>query len=160
MVIEKEARGPDISWLAGQQYSSPWLAVEQPLIDAFATVTGDRQYIHVDPDRAARTPFGGTIAHGFLLLSLLPRLHAASNRPDIPAPVMVINYGFDRIRFVSPVRAGRQVRAHFTVAIVMEKSPGEWQQELDVTLEVEGSEKPALAVRWINRYVFPVKPAV
>ena len=139
--------------IAGLRYGSPWFPIDQPLINAFADTTGDRQYIHVDPDRAAATPLGGTIAHGFLLLSLLPHLHAASDKPEVPALSMAINYGFDRIRFISPVCAGARVRAHFTIAELTEKRPGEWQQVLDVEMQVEGGDKPVLAARWISRLV-------
>jgi acyl dehydratase len=120
------ARDGELAWLAGRAYGSPWLAIDQALVDQFADVTGDHQFIHVDPVRAADTAFGGAIAHGFLLLSLLPQLHAASNRPALPALAMAVNYGFDRIRFIAPVRVGSRVRAHFEVATIVEKRSGEW----------------------------------
>jgi len=134
--------------LVGCSYGSPVLRIDQQLVDAFAQLTGDHQYIHVDPERAALTPFGGTIAHGFLLLSLLPQLHAQSDRPALPTLAMAVNYGFDRVRFVTPVRVGSAVRAQFSVASLIEKRPGEWQQELDVTLLLEAQERPALVARW------------
>lgn len=142
----------EIESLQGLTYCSSWFVIEQPLVDAFADVTGDHQYIHIDVERAARTPFGGTIAHGFLLLAILPRLHAQSDRPTIPGLAMAINYGFDRVRFVSPVRTGSRVRAHFEVAKLTLAAPDQWQQELDVSLEVEGGERPAVAARWLSRF--------
>ena len=139
--------------LVGQTYVSETLLIDQAMIDAFAETTLDRQFIHIDPERAAATPFGGTIAHGFLLLSLLPHLHAAAPRPAMPPVAMGINYGFDRVRFVRPVRAGSIVRARFTVAELVEKQPGRFQQTLDVELLVEGIEAPALVARWITQFV-------
>lgn len=143
--------------LVGCSYGSPVLRIDQQLVDAFAQLTGDHQYIHVDPERAALTPFGGTIAHGFLLLSLLPQLHAQSDRPALPTLAMAVNYGFDRVRFVTPVRVGSAVRARFSVASLTEKRPGEWQQELDVTLLLEAQERPALVARWLSLMVVPAE---
>ena len=139
--------------LVGFSYGSPVLRIDQQLVNAFAQLTGDHQYIHVDPERAALTPFGGTIAHGFLLLSLLPQLHAQSDRPTLPTLAMAVNYGFDRVRFVTPVRVGSAVRAQFSVASLTEKRPGEWQQELDVTLLLEAQARPALIARWLSLMV-------
>lgn len=149
------AQGGELGWLAGCCYGSPWLLIDQPMVDQFAQVTGDHQFIHIDPVRAADTPFGGTIAHGFLVLSLLPQLHAMSDRPPIPAIAMAVNYGFDRIRFVTPVRVGSRVRARFQVAAIVEKRPGEWQQELDVVLDLEGEDRPALVARWFSLMFLP-----
>ena len=135
----------------GRTYVSDWLLVDQAMIDRFAEVTGDHQFIHIDPERAARTPFGGTIAHGFLLLSLLPRLQASMDRPRLEGVRMAVNYGFERVRFVTPVRSGRRVRASSTLVSVEEKRPGQLQQLADTTLEVEGSDKPALTAAWIGQ---------
>ncbi len=135
----------------GRPYVSDWLLVDQALIDRFAEVTGDNQFIHVDPEQAALTPFGGTVAHGFLLLSLLPRLQAGMDRPRPAGVKMAVNYGFERVRFVAPVRAGARVRAHSTLVSVEEKRPGQLQQTAEVTLEVEGSAKPALTAVWIGQ---------
>lgn len=137
--------------LVGRQYASPWQVIDQALVSRFAEVTGDHQFIHVDPVGASATPFGGTIAHGFLLLSILPQLHAAAERPRVPQLAMAINYGFDRVRFVSPVRTGSRVRAVFAIADIAERRAGEWQQEMDVTLEVEGASRPAMTARWLSR---------
>lgn len=140
----------DILSKLGQEVGiSDWLTVDQPMIDAFAEVTGDRQFIHVDPDAAAATPFGGTIAHGFLTLSLLSRLAAgATFVPD--SLRMAVNYGFERVRFIAPVRSGRRIRARFTLASAQEKKPGQWQFVHDVTVEIENEPRPALQAAWIS----------
>jgi acyl dehydratase len=135
----------------GQTYVSDWVTVDQPMIDRFAEVTGDSQFIHVDPVRAAQTPFGGTVAHGFLLLSLLPQLQASSGRPRPEGARMGVNYGFERVRFVAPVRSGKRVRAQFTLVSVEEKRPGQLQQLADVVMEIEGGDKPALTAAWIGQ---------
>ncbi|MFL6862095.1 MAG: MaoC family dehydratase [Allosphingosinicella sp.] len=128
---------------------SDWILVDQARIDAFAEVTEDRQFIHVDPDAAARTPFGGTIAHGFLTLSLLSRMAAdAMLRPD--EVKMGVNYGFDRVRFMAPVRSGKRVRGRFTLTAFDEKRPGQYQFVHQVTVEIEGEDKPALVADWIG----------
>jgi acyl dehydratase len=128
---------------------SDWILVDQARIDAFADVTEDPQFIHIDPEAAARTPFGGTVAHGFLTLSLLSRMAAdAMLRPE--AVKMGVNYGFERVRFMAPVRSGRRVRGRFTLARFEEKKPGQWQFVHNVTVEIEGEEKPALVADWIG----------
>ena len=129
--------------------TSSWIEISQADIDAFAEVTGDRQFIHVDPEAAARTPFGGTIAHGFLTLSLLSRMAAGAILvPDTSR--MVVNYGFEKVRFIAPVRSGKRVRGHFTLAAVEEKRPGQWQFLHAVTVEIEGEDRPALQADWIG----------
>lgn len=127
---------------------SPWCEVSQEMIDIFADATHDHQFIHVDPERAAReTPFGGTIAHGFLSLSLLSHLIVqAVPRPEGEA--MGINYGFDRIRFITPVRAGARIRGQFALTACEERKPGEVLCTHEVTVEIEGEEKPALIAIW------------
>jgi acyl dehydratase len=128
---------------------SDWLLVDQARIDAFAEVTEDRQFIHVDPEAAARTPFGGTVAHGFLTLSLLSRFaEDAMLRPEVVK--MGVNYGFERVRFMAPVRAGKRVRARFVLSSFDEKGPGRYQFVHAVTVEIEGEEKPALVADWIG----------
>jgi acyl dehydratase len=138
----------------GRAYVSPWLLVDQGMIDRFADVTGDHQFIHVDPERAAQTPFGGTIAHGFLLLSLLVRLQAEAGRPRPEGVRMGVNYGFDRVRFTAPVRSGSRVRGRFTLASVEEKRPGQLQQLAEVVMDIEGSDKPALTAAWIGQLFY------
>ena len=136
---------------AGEEVGvSSWLTVTQEQIDAFAALTDDHQYIHVDPERAAETPFGGTIAHGFLTLSLLAPL-AYEARPRVAGTSMSVNYGFDRLRFVAPVPAGGRIRARFRLARLEEDAPGQVTFHWDVTMEIEGSERPALVADWITR---------
>ena len=128
---------------------SGWIAIHQVRIDAFAEATEDRQFIHVDPAAAADGPFGGTIAHGFLLLSLLPRMGAEAML--IPEGMKVgINYGLDRVRFLAPVRSGRRVRGRFSLDSVEEKAPGQWLLRHNVSVEIEDEEKPALAALWLT----------
>jgi acyl dehydratase len=128
---------------------SDWILVDQAAIDTFAEVTDDHQFIHVEPEAAARTPFGGTVAHGFLTLSLLSRMAAdAMLRPE--AVKMGVNYGFDKVRFMAPVRSGKRVRGRFVLTRFDEKRPGQWQFVHQVTVEIEGEEKPALIADWIG----------
>jgi acyl dehydratase len=129
--------------------SSDWITVDQDRINAFADATEDHQFIHIDPAAAAETPFGGTIAHGFLSLSLLSRMAAdAMHVPDTTK--MAVNYGLDRVRFVAPVRAGKRVRGHFTLDGVDEKAPGQLLLKHTVTVEIEGEDKPALTAQWLG----------
>src|SRR4051812_5790998 len=128
---------------------SSWIAVDQERIDLFADATEDRQFIHIDPEAAAKTPFGGTIGHGFLSLSLLSRMAAeATLLPE--GLTMAVNYGLDRVRFLSPVRCGKRVRGRFTLDSVEEKAPGQWLMRHTVTVEIEGEEKPALTAQWLG----------
>ena len=136
----------------GQVFHSDWFAVDQGRIDAFATVTEDEQFIHVDPEKASATPFGGTVAHGFLTLSLLSPM-AYSVLPKIEGVAMGVNYGLDRVRFLHPVRSGSRVRARFTLAAVTQRSEREWQLTYDVSVEIEGAHKPALAATWLTMQV-------
>lgn len=129
---------------------SPWRVVAQEMIDKFADATDDHQFIHVDPVRAAaETPFGGTIAHGFLSLSLLSTL-AYETIPPIEGSGIGVNYGFDSIRFVAPVKAGARIRARFTLAEMTVRPSGWLHFNYDVTIEIEGSLKPALTARWLT----------
>ena len=128
---------------------SSWLTVDQHRIDAFAEATEDRQFIHVDADTAAQTPFGGTIAHGFLSLSLLSRMAAeAMVLPD--GLKMAVNYGLDRVRFLAPVKSGKRVRGRFVLDSVAEKAPGQILLRHTVTVEIEGENKPALTAEWLG----------
>lgn len=132
---------------------SSWLVVEQQRIDAFAEATEDRQFIHTDPASAALTPFGGTIAHGFLTLSLLSRMGGEAML--LPAGLrMVINYGLDRVRFLAPVRSGQRIRARFTLDSVEDKAPGQVLMRHLVAVEIEGDEKPALTAEWLTLLIF------
>ena len=128
---------------------SGWIAVDQARIDAFADATEDRQFIHVDPAAAARTAFGGTVAHGFLSLSLLSRMGADAML--VPEGLrMAVNYGLDRVRFLAPVRSGNRVRGRFVLDSVEEKAPGQWLLRHTVTVEIENEDKPALTAVWLT----------
>jgi acyl dehydratase len=128
---------------------SSWLLIDQARIDTFAEATEDRQFIHVDPAAAARTPFGGTIAHGFLTLSLLSRM--AAEAVLVPEGLrMAVNYGLDRVRFLAPVRSGKRVRGRFTLDSVEEKAAGQWLLRHTVTVEIENEDKPALTAVWLG----------
>ena len=131
----------------------PPTKVTQDMVDAFADLTGDHQWIHSDVERARRdSPFGGTIAHGFLTLSLLSRM--AADAMLVPEGVkMGVNYGLDRVRFLSPVRSGRRVRGRFTLNSVEEKRPGQYQFLHTVSVDIEGEDKPALIADWIGMMI-------
>jgi acyl dehydratase len=128
---------------------SGWLTVHQARIEAFADATEDHQFIHLDPAAAAEAGFGGTIAHGFLSLSLLS--HMAAEAMLIPEGVrMAVNYGLDRVRFLAPVKSGKRVRGRFTLDSVDEKAPGQILLRHTVTVEIEGEDKPALTAVWLG----------
>lgn len=131
---------------------SDWFTVDQQRIDAFADVTLDHQFVHVDPERARATPFGGTIAHGFLTLSLLVHL-CLPFIPTLANRKLVVNYGFDKVRFVSPVRSGKRIRAIGKLGEVSERKPGNVVLRVDVTVEIEGEEKPALSAEWLSLHI-------
>jgi acyl dehydratase len=137
----------------GKTYVSDWMLVDQALIDNFADVTRDWNFLHVDPEAAAQTEFGGTIAHGFLVLSLLAPLRSETPRPGFPGLRVGVNYGFERVRWVQPVRSGSRIRATFRIAAIIETDPGRYREELDVVVEVEGLERPAVAARWLTMYM-------
>jgi acyl dehydratase len=137
----------------GQSYRSDWLLVDQDLIDRFADTTRDWMYLHVDPQKAAATEFGGTIAHGLLLLSLLAPLRSQTARPRLPGMRTGLNYGFDKVRFITPVRSGSRIRADFTIAELRRDGPGQVREAMDVTLAVEGLERPAVVARWLTMYL-------
>ena len=128
---------------------SPWRTVSQKIIDAFAAATDDHQFIHVDPERAGRTAFGGTIAHGFLVLSLLSAM-TYETLPPLEGEGIGVNYGFDRIRFMAPVKSGARIRARFFLVEVNVRPSGVVQMVYDVTIEVENTVKPALTARWLT----------
>lgn len=136
----------------GSETVSDWVEVTQAMINAFADATGDHQFIHVDPVRAAATPFGGTIAHGFLTLSLIPQL--AERVPDAPVLEgmrMGVNYGGNKVRFLHPVRSGSRVRARFKLLSFEEKRTGQYQQTDAITIEIERTDTPALVAEWISQ---------
>ncbi len=132
--------------------SSEWITVDQDMINKFADATGDHQFIHVDEEKAKLTPFGGTIAHGFLTLSLFPLMSAKSDMPRVEGVKMGVNYGGNKVRFLAPVRAGKRVRGHFKLLELTEKRPGQWQQTLEFAVEIEGEDKPALMAEWISQF--------
>jgi acyl dehydratase len=126
---------------------SDWVLISQDMIDRFADVTGDHQFIHVDPKAAAMTPFGGTIAHGFLVLSMLAKLGLAADFA-MEGVTMGVNYGFEKVRLVAPVRAGKRIRGRFVLKNMVERAPGQWMATLGVTVEIEGEAKPAIVADW------------
>ena len=132
--------------------SSEWLLVDQDMINKFADATGDHQFIHINEEMARMTPFGGTIAHGFLTLSLFPVLMAKSDCPKVEGVKMGVNYGGNKVRFLAPVRSGKRVRGHFKLLDLEEKRPGQWQQTLEFSVEIEGEDKPALMAEWISQF--------
>ena len=128
---------------------SSWLEIGQQRIDQFAEATEDQQFIHVDPEAAAQSQFGGTIAHGFLSLSMLSRM--AADVMIVPGSMrMAVNYGLDRVRFIAPVRAGKRIRGRFRLDSVEEKAPGQTLLRHTVTVEIEGEERPALTAEWLG----------
>jgi acyl dehydratase len=142
-----------LSARVGEQLGvSDWLLVDQERVNQFAVVTIDHQFIHVDPERAKNTPFGGTIAHGFLTLSLLVPL-CLDYIPVLANRTLLVNYGFDKIRFVAPVRVGKRIRASTKLAEVSERKPGNVILKIDVTVEIENEDKPALVAEWLSLHV-------
>jgi acyl dehydratase len=138
----------------GQEVAvSAWVDIDQKRIDVFADVTEDHQYIHVDPVAAKKTPFGGTIAHGFLTLSMLSKL-ANSSLPSLKGRNMGVNYGFDKVRFVAPVRAGSRIRGRFKLAELVQRSDKEWMMRYSLSIEIEGLDKPAVVAEWLTLSAF------
>ena len=129
-----------------------WFTITQDQINQFADCTHDHQFIHVDPEAAAQSPFGTTIAHGFLTLSLLSAM--VYQMPSIEGVTMGVNYGMNKMRFVSPVKVGARIRGRFVLADFAEIRPGEVQSTLQVTVEIEGQDKPALVAEWLGRRYF------
>jgi acyl dehydratase len=131
---------------------SSWLKITQERINQFADATNDHQFIHVNPLKAALTPFRKPIAHGFLSMSLLSFLNAENAvRPE--KLKMVINYGSDKLRFLSPVKVGKRIRSHQKIVSVTEKNPGQWLIKTDVSVEIEGEEKPALVAEMLSMLI-------
>jgi acyl dehydratase len=127
-----------------------WIVVDQERINQFADATGDHPYIHLDAERAAQTPFGTTIAHGFLTLSLLSMLSGMGGGLKLENTVMGINYGLDKVRFLNPVKSGAKIRARFVLTSAEEKKPGSFLLKHNVTVEIDGEEKPALIADWLG----------
>ena len=144
----------DFIKLEGQKIgTSRWFEIDQSRIDTFADVTEDHQFIHVDEKAAEKTPFGTTIAHGFLTLSMLSAM-IYDGVPNIEGAKMGVNYGFNKIRFISPVKSGARVRAHFTLSALRHPKPTEVTNIWGVSIEIEGQERPALIAEWIGRQYF------
>ena len=145
----------DIAAKTGETIAtSEWVDMSQERINQFADATGDHQFIHVNEEAAKMTPFGGTIAHGFLTLSMIPYLSANSDMPRLEGVKMGVNYGGNKTRFISPVRSGKRIRGHWKLLEMVEKRPGQWQQTCEITIEIEGEDKPAAVVDWITRLVY------
>jgi acyl dehydratase len=139
----------EMQHLVGQDLgSSDWMSIDQARIDLFAEATGDRQWIHIDPERAAAGPFGAPIAHGFLTLSLLPVLFETGFAVDDVR--MGVNYGLNRVRFAAPVRVGSRLRGHFKL-LSFEPLEGGAQMTVEATIELEGSAKPACVAETVSR---------
>ncbi|MBB4256810.1 MULTISPECIES: MaoC family dehydratase [unclassified Bradyrhizobium] len=133
---------------------SSWHLIDQPRIDTYADVIEDHQFIHVDPERAKKeTAFGTTIAHGFLTMSLLS-IMSYEVMPVISGTTMGVNYGFDKLRFISPVRSGKRVRGRFVLAEAKLRKANELQSRTNVTVEIEGEDKPALVAEWLGLIYF------
>jgi acyl dehydratase len=155
--MPKDISLSDIKPMIGNEIGvSDWILVDQGMIDTFADATLDHQFIHVDPVKAAETPFGGTIAHGFLSLSLLSAMNY-NCLPAIREQTFAINYGFDKIRFMTPVKSGTKVRGRFTMASARYRGPGMLMITYDVTIEIEGERKPALTANWLTIIQFDPK---
>jgi acyl dehydratase len=143
----------ELSQRVGEEIGvSRWFLIDQKRIDAFADATQDWQFIHVDPEAAKATPFGSTIAHGFLTLSMLSAI-AYDGLPKVSGLAMGVNYGFEKVRFVAPVRAGRRIRGRFRLTALTQRSALEYQSRKAVTVEIEGEGKPALIADWLSLYV-------
>ena len=146
-------KADELPGLVGKELEpSPWLEITQERVNQFADATNDHQFIHIDPEKAAQTPFGGTIGHGFLSLSLLSYLNMQSAiMPENTA--MTINYGSDKVRYLAPVRVGKRIRSHQQIVDVTEKSPGQWLFKTAVSVEIEGEDKPALIAEILSMFV-------
>ncbi|MGM4987498.1 MaoC family dehydratase [Tardiphaga sp. 215_C5_N2_1] len=149
-MIERDAY---IAMVGKEVGVSPWHVMDQKRIDAFAAATEDFQFIHVDPARAAATPFGSTIAHGFLTMSMLS-VFSYEALPQLADVAMGVNYGTDKIRFVSPVKAGARIRGRFTLTEATLRKPKELFTRTHVTVEIEGEDKPALVADWLGLVYF------
>ena len=143
----------ELSSLIGQEVGvSKWFEIDQERINAFADTTEDWQFIHVDPEAAKQTPFGGAIAHGFLTLSLASAMSYDAVKP-LDGVVMGVNYGFDKLRFLAPVPAGSKVRGRFRLLSAEDKGGGRWLIKHELTIEIEGGEKPALIAEWLGMQI-------
>ena len=151
--MTKTIKAEDLPGLIGTELEpSPWLEITQERVNQFADATNDHQFIHVDPEKAKQTPFGGPIAHGFLSLSLLSYLNAQS--PIVPEnTVMGINYGSDRVRYLTPVAVGKRIRSRQKILEASEKQPGQWLVKTAVTVDIEGEKMPALIAEILSMFI-------
>ena len=140
----------DLPGLIGTEIGvSRWFELDQGRIDAFAEITEDRQFIHIDPEAARATPFGGTIAHGFLTVSLLSAM-TYDAVPPLEGVTVGVNYGFDKLRFIAPVPSGSKIRGRFRLLSAEDKGGGRWLLKHEVTVDIDGLEKPALIAEWLG----------
>ena len=143
-----------VAGVGGEPVHSRWIAIDQAMIDRFATLTNDHNWLHVDPERAAKSPVGSTIAHGFLTLSLIPTM-AYEVLPRVQESTMGMNYGLNKVRFVAPVRVGSRVRGAFVLASAKTKEDGSRTELVyDITVEIDGEDEPALIAQWIRVAMF------
>jgi acyl dehydratase len=151
--MASEVSWQDLGKRTGEELgTSDWFPIDQERVNGFADVTVDHQFIHVDPERARATPFGGTIAHGLLTLSLIVPL-CLPFVPKLKGTKLVVNYGFDKVRFSAPVKVGSRIRSRTRLAEVSERRPGQVIVKLDVTIEIENEDKPALVAEWLSMHV-------
>lgn len=143
----------DIPDLIGKTWTSQWVDIPQERIDAFAEATDDHQFIHVDPEAASETIFGGTVAHGFLTLSMLSVMHNDCV-PKTREQTMGINYGFNRVRFMNAVPAGARIRGLFTLSAGRQRGPNLFHLTFEVTVEIENVDKPAMTAIWLTLFQF------
>jgi len=145
----KTVAASDLQDLVGTEIgTSEWIAMDQDRINVFADVTEDHQFIHINEEAAKKTPFGGTIAHGFLTLSMLSKFSEGSGLV-IKGVKMGVNYGFEKVRFLAPVPSGSKIRGRFNLKNVVEKKPGQFLITYEVTVDIEGQDKPALIADWL-----------
>jgi len=149
-------RAEEVEALVGSELgTSEWMLVDQARIDGFARVTEDFNFIHVDTEKAAASAFGSTIAHGLLTLSLIVHL-CWDFVPSFDGTEVLLNYGFDKVRFVAPVRVGSRIRARARLLDVAERRPGQFLVKLGVEIDIEGEDKPALVAEWLSLHVVRV----
>ena len=141
-----------LTWKKNKEWTSKWFQVDQELINSFAKVTHDNQYIHIDPNKAKDTEYGTTIAHGFLSLSLTSGM-GEENALVVEGSKMSLNYGLDKIRFLAPVPVNSRIRMHSKIVEVKEKNPGQFLIKSEVTMELEGSQKPAFIAEQLGLWV-------
>ncbi len=150
-MAEIRAVKPDaVAALVGEETGlSDWILIDQDRINKFAEVTEDHQFIHVNEEAARMTPFGGTVAHGFLTLSMLSKL-AEGCVIVLDGVKMGVNYGCEKVRFITPVKSGKRIRGRFSLMEAAERTPGQWAFKYGVKVEIEGEEKPALVAEWLS----------